>query len=156
MSVFYVYMCVHMQQNKHVESFVCQECSLFQLSLSLRDNVSACCEPSPLRYPLTCTATHCNTLQHTATHCKTLQRTATHCNTLQRTATHCNTLQHTTMLPATAFGDLDSLDLTVAVCCSMLQCVAVCCSKVLQQSVAAKCCSKVLQAQHITQPFTPT
>ena len=29
-----------------------------------------------------CTATHCNTLQHTATHCNTLQHTATHCNTI--------------------------------------------------------------------------
>ena len=41
------------------------------------------------------TATYCNALQHTATHCNTLQHTATHCNTLHYTATHCNTLQHT-------------------------------------------------------------
>jgi len=43
----------------------------------------------------TCTATHCNTLQHTATHVDTLQHTVTHCNTLQHTTTHYNTLQYT-------------------------------------------------------------
>jgi len=53
------------------------------------------------RRRLTCTATHCNTLQHIVTHCNTLQHTATHynreCHGSQSTAldTHCNTLQHT-------------------------------------------------------------
>jgi len=70
-----------------------------------------------------CTATHCNTLQHTATHRNTPEQhtathwythapktcspcscvrvchhscTATHCNKLRHTATHCySTLQHT-------------------------------------------------------------
>jgi len=31
---------------------------------------------------VSCTVTHCNTLQHTATHCNALQHTATHCNAL--------------------------------------------------------------------------
>ena len=54
------------------------------------------------RWYTTCTATHCNTLQHTAPHCTTLHHTAPHCNTLQVTrhlekanSMHRNTLQHT-------------------------------------------------------------
>ena len=108
------------------------------------------------------TATHCNTLQHTATHCNTLQQTATHCNRLQhtathyesygswampqpchtyesRTATHCNTLQHTAThcnrLHATAMSHLWITCVTWLIIhrwCSVLQCVAVCCS-VLQR-----------------------
>ena len=55
---------------------------------------SACaCVCNCLHQHLTCTATHCNTLQHTATHCNTLQHTATHCNTLRHTATHCNAMR---------------------------------------------------------------
>ena len=54
----------------------------------------------------------------------TLQHTATHCNTLQHTATHCNTLQHT----ATLYRAQDYLYNTDIQCCSVLQCVAVCCS----------------------------
>jgi len=87
------------------------------------------------------TAAHCNTLQYTATLCNTLQRTATHCNTLQHTlqhtATHCNTLQHTAThiqhtlhlhSPRVYRSLLQASFLSVAVCCSVLQCVAVCCS----------------------------
>jgi len=43
---------------------------------------------------MSCTATHCNTLQHIATHCNTLQYTATYCTILQHIATRCNALQH--------------------------------------------------------------
>ena len=81
----------------------------------------------------------CNILQHTTPYCSTPQHTtahekptfshghgnsiepmiptyaATHCNTQQHTATHCyNTPQHTRN--------------QWLVCCSVLQCVAVCCS----------------------------
>ena len=111
------------------------------------------------------TATHCNTLQHTAAHCNILQHvlrvstvfpnrrpatvclqhtdcivlshTAAHCRTLAHTAstaTHYATLQHTAKRARTAACDV------AAVCCSVLLCVAVCCSV---QRVAV-CCS-VLQ-----------
>ena len=72
-------------------------------------------------------------LQHTATHCNTLQPTATHCNPLHHTAPHCNTLQHT--ISATTLNLFHSRNFFVvstvccsvfAVCCSVLQCVAVC------------------------------
>jgi len=91
------------------------------------------------------------TLQHTATHCNTLQHTATHCNTLQ----HMCTLSWTVVCipgacvvqapsvrghaiknasPTFLFGK-PPLSLTAlwcvavcSVCCSVLQCVAVCCS----------------------------
>jgi len=73
------------------------------------------------------TATHCNTLQHTATHCNTPQHTATHCNTLQHTAIFASHL-HTLCTPSGRWlyqeGHPPRL---VAVCCSALQCVAVCC-----------------------------
>jgi len=82
----------------------------------------------------------------------TLQHTATHCNTLQHTATHCNTLQHrhlsyfgdtkSFLKKIASFSDEVELDVLtahrideivahgvcVAVWCSVLQCVAVCCS----------------------------
>ena len=82
------------------------------------------------------TATHCNTLQHTATHCnnkiatccQTLQHAATFYNALQNTSTHRNTPQHT----ATNFQTLPQYQICrygvlrcVAVCCGVLQCVAV-------------------------------
>ena len=41
------------------------------------------CVCTCLHQHLTCTATHCNTLQHTATHCNTLQHAATHCNSMR-------------------------------------------------------------------------
>jgi len=62
-------------------------------------------------------------LQHTATHCNTLQHTATHCNTLQHTATHCNTLSNKG-LNHVEFCIPIIMILCVAVCCSVLQCVA--------------------------------
>jgi len=97
----------------------------------------------------------CDSLHHhTATHCNTMQHTATHCTTLHHTATHCNTLQHTTfslyhactmmtVTPNTSPGKEWILKgkenhdrkqsstglkctLCVAVCCGVLQCVAVC------------------------------
>jgi len=71
------------------------------------------------------TETHCNTLQHTAIHFKTLQHIL-HCNTLQHTATYCNTLQHTvreTWYPVRRMSFMRAL-----LCCSSIQCVAVCCS----------------------------
>jgi len=80
-----------------------------------------------------------HTRQHTATHCNTLQHTATHGNTRQHSATHCNTLQHTATLferflsqiaGATNIYSLylsyPHLLVSVSVCCSVLQCVAVC------------------------------
>ena len=92
-------------------------------------------------------ATLCNTLHHTAPHCRTLQHcytlqhTATHCNTLQHTATHCNTQKRNATrdcmdqirrrmeriifsIPCGENVLFISL-LCVAVCCSVLQCVAV-------------------------------
>jgi len=81
---------------------------------------------------------HRNTLQHTATHCNTLQHTATHCNILcapvlqslhPQLMTRCNTLQH---------------DATYCItCCSMLQCVAVCCSVVVHTCIATSSRSSV-------------
>ena len=79
------------------------------------------------------TATHCNTLQHI---CNTLQHTATHCNTLQHI---CNTLQHTgTCAILTVAEKLDfkwvvvehgsACRLRCCLCCSVLQCIAECCS----------------------------
>jgi len=52
----------------------------------------------------------------------TLSCSVTHCNTLQHTATHCNTLQHTLVLCQRLCR------LCLAVLASVLQCVAVCCS----------------------------
>jgi len=67
-------------------------------------------------------------------------RRYTHCDTLQHTATQCNTLQHTTTRCSTTFHNTQVFSLIpellrranssraacrVAVCCSVLQCVAV-------------------------------
>ena len=95
------------------------------------------------------TVTHCNPLQCTAALCSTLQHfqfehwitikgfcveTATPCNILHHAATHCNTLQHI----ATPQKFEDWIEIKgvwahwapnsgcVAVCCIVLQCVAVC------------------------------
>jgi len=86
--------------------------------------------------------TYCNTLQHAGVYYNTLQHTATHCNTLQHTATHCNTLQHTAYFGIFWHGVTPSMrDMTYSVCCSVLQCVAVCCSMlnicVLQYAVVS-------------------
>ena len=86
--------------------------------------------------------TYRNTLQHTAAHCNALQHTAAHCNTLPHTATHRNTPQHTATHRDTLQkrGDANgrpALRLTAcwrwsflygAVCCSVLQRVALYCS----------------------------
>ena len=72
---------------------------------------------------------HCNTPQHTAAHCNTWQ-------TRQLTATYCNTLQHTSNFRMGATGVLQFVEeccsvlllKSVAVCCSVWQCVVVCCS----------------------------
>jgi len=99
------------------------------------------------------TATHCSTLQHT--HHNALQHTATLQDWMQHTATHCNTLQHTATLqehsarPSHLQADIFKSQLAiqvtelhdfvlqcVVVCCSVLQCVAVC----YIQCVAV-CCS---------------
>jgi len=86
-------------------------------------------------------------------HCSTLQHTATHCNTLQHTATHYNTLQHTPetktsstnnriasrllrVLSCIEFWECKLNDSFCYYCVScVLQCVAVCCS--VLQCVAA-------------------
>jgi len=74
--------------------------------------------------------------------CNTLQHTATHCNTL-RHAVCCSVLQCVAMLQG-ATGAISASNngvhnkVTSAVCCSVLQRVAVCCS-VLQ--CAAVCCN---------------
>jgi len=75
------------------------------------------------------TATHCNTL-------KTLQYTATHwrhCNTQQYTATH--TLQH--FYWREFVNSPIRVWLQHTVCCSVLQCVAVCC----RAGCCSMCCS---------------
>ena len=68
---------------------------------------------------------------------RTLQHIATHCHTLQHAATRCNTLQYTDVetvgqeedgffgLHMPELPDLGTVT-CVAVCCSVLQCVAVC------------------------------
>jgi len=73
------------------------------MSANFSDGV---CECARVNLSFTCTATHCNTLQHTATHCNTLQHTATHCNALQHTATLCNTLQSISTKPADMSANL--------------------------------------------------
>jgi len=82
-------------------------------------------------------ATHRSILQHPATHCNTLQHTATHCNTLQHTAIHCNKQVPDAYQPDQKYihyvrvgatkGGMGANHQVVAVCCSVLQCVAVCC-----------------------------
>ena len=85
-----------------------------------------------------------------ASYCNTLQDTAVYCNIeclnddaicgARRTATHCNTLQH---------RDGSFIEAScVAVCCSVLQWVAVCCSAscardaiFIQALYVAVCCS---------------
>ena len=100
------------------------------------------------RITLQHTATPCcallSELQQTATNCNTLQDTATSCcallSELQHTATHCNTLQLHAALscPCRAFVSRVQVSVVTCVrrlchmstslCCSVLQCVAVCCS----------------------------
>jgi len=65
-------------------------------------------------------ATLCNTLQHTVTHCNTLQQTATNRN-IRRPWAHFRKYLD-------AFAEMSPESSDIALCCSMLQCVAVCCS----------------------------
>jgi len=81
------------------------------------------------------TATHCDTLQHTATYYNTLQHTAIHCNTLQHSAAHCSTLQCTAWRYDCIWSALDCLLRR----CSVLPCVAVCCS-VLSSYLGSSLC----------------
>jgi len=82
---------------------------------------------------------HYNKQQHTVihkTHCNTLQHTATHCNTLQHTTTHCITLQNacTRVIESSSLNIglvWQSPELCTALQ-SVEQCVAVCCSVLLQ------------------------
>jgi len=125
--------------------------------------------------------THCNTLQHAetygmllralqhaATRCNALQHTATHCNTPQYTEAHCNAwlrgrathrshlLQCVVMCCSLRIGRQvwSTCFELVLMCCSVLQCIAVCLSvciasiHVLQPHVlqrVAACCCHVLQ-----------
>jgi len=72
------------------------------------------------------TKTLCNTLQHTATHCKTLHYTATHCNTLMQEQ-HCLLVNERKVVEGESIVQQEKLRY-VQVCCSIVQCVAVCCS----------------------------
>ena len=99
------------------------------------------------------TATHCNTLQYTATHCNTnitlhcnierrAMRAASHCSTLQHTAMYCNSLQPNL---------LETIERQVRVCCTVLQCVAMCCNTAARRRSrrAAVHCSTLQQtAKH--------
>jgi len=73
-------------------------------------------------------ATHCNSLQHTAPYCTTLQHTATQTDLLNR---YLNTNKKMGKRMGCYFKPLHSLPWVVnvlqcvAVCCSVLQCVAV-------------------------------
>jgi len=84
---------------------------------------------------------HCNTLQHAATRCNTLQHAATRCNTLQHAATHCNTQCHATnemiLVLKRQIGALrdEHTKAQVKMCCSVLHSVALYCS--MLQCVAA-------------------
>jgi len=79
-------------------------------------------------------------LQHTATRCNILQHTATHCNALQHTATHCNT--HMPAHGSVAY-----------VCCSVLQCVAVCCMFGIRElQCVAACCILDIRDTPICKP----
>jgi len=74
-----------------------------------------------------------------------LRKTATHCNRLQQTATDCNTLtlQHTAtyiVLTFEHFFVAKERRGRLAVCCSVLQFVAVCCCVSVLQCDAV-CCS---------------
>ena len=117
-------------------------------ALTATHNASHCNHCNTQRNTLQHTATPCcallSELQQTATNCNTLQDTATSCcallSELQHTATHCNTLQLHAALscPCRAFVSRVQVSVVTCVrrlchmstslCCSVLQCVAVCCS----------------------------
>ena len=77
---------------------------------------------------------HLDTLQHTATHCNILQHTATHYNALQHAATNLQVRKVLTFQSVLAIVPHEERETVVTilfktrqVCCSVLQCVAVCC-----------------------------
>jgi len=101
-------------------------------------------------------ATHCNT-----THCNTLQRTATHCNTLQHTATpqeeegkkSASALSAAWSASKTSAWALPrrlQFPMTAQVCCSVLPCVAVCCGMLQYVAVCVAVCCSVLQCVAVT------
>jgi len=67
----------------------------------------------------------CNTLQHTATRCNTLQHTATHCNS---TFDIQKSFVHKTRVFFASPAEGRHLFCACLCCCSVLQCVAVCCT----------------------------
>ena len=101
------------EQGEHVIGYVC--CSVLQC-------VAVCCS-----IVLRCIAVCCSVMQyrndgaHVHMSKVRLSFTATHCNTLQHTATHCNTLQHRSEIIIHV-----CVLQCAAVCCSVLQCVALC------------------------------
>jgi len=76
--------------------------------------------------------------------------TATHGNTLQHTATHCNTLQHTATLCVARWFAKQQMRRIIH-SCSVLQCVAVCCS-VYWCAVCCQVICKATDAAYNTQP----
>ena len=123
--------------SKNVSMYVCHECRMQQLCLSLSflgallQHVAACCSA------MLCVAACCSALQCVAVYCSVLPcvaklRALSH----RRCVFQCVATLRTVVLQC------------VAVCCSVLQCVAVCCS--VLQCVAVCCsvlcvCSNVLQ-----------
>ena len=81
--------------------------------------------------------------------CRQHIHSSRHCNTLQHTATHCNTqiLVNSKFTRAVFHDTFRSAHEVNTVCCSVLQCVAVCCSvshKIFQSAHNVTQCS-VLQ-----------
>jgi len=75
--------------------------------------------------------TFCDALQHTATHCNTLKHTATHCNTLFTVCWYITSTEvvHRPRSESPLHFNIPAHRReSVAVCCSVLQCVSVCCS----------------------------
>jgi len=77
-------------------------------------------------------ATHCSTLQYTAAHCNTLQHTAT------KVARNGGARREELIVIGTARGFHETL--FGRCCCSVLQCVAVCCSVCSVLQCVAMCC----------------
>jgi len=96
---------------------------------------------------------HPSTLQHSITPCNTLQHTATHCNSLQHTATHYNTQVWGHFQTRRAGFERrgsrgtcqNSVLPCVAMCCSVLQPVAVSCYKLGSSGLRGNCRERVLQ-----------
>ena len=124
--------CSHMRFDAVTCQYAIVDYALFNMTSSMSCSHTAHCE-------------HCNTLQHTATHCNTLQHTATHCNTLQHTATH---VVHVVLSYVTwcmeSCGVGVSVLQSVAVCCSVLQCVCQCNRSAIVDDVALHVTSSML------------